>query len=150
AHRSRALTSNKSVLRGRTKNLDVYYQARKIVNPYYLACPDITQKVMDEFAAMTGRQYQLFEYHGDPEAERVIVLMGSGCEAVHEIVNYLNTCDQKVGVLKVKLYRPYDAKRFVAALPETTRSITVLDCIKEPGASSEPLYLDVVAAIHES
>ncbi len=150
AHRSRALTCNKTVLRCRTQNPDVYFQARKTVNPYYLACPDITQKVMDEFAAMTGRQYQLFEYHGDPEAERVIVLMGSGCEAVHEIVNYLNTLDQKVGVLKVKLYRPYDAKRFVAALPETTRSIAVLDCIKEPGASGEPLYLDVVAAIRES
>lgn len=150
AHRSRALTPDKPVLRGTTQNPDVYFQARETVNPYYLACPDITQKVMDEFAAMTGRQYQLFEYHGDPAAERVVVLMGSGCEAVHETVDYLNACGEKVGVLKVRLYRPYDAMRFVAALPETTRSIAVLDRTKEPGASGEPLYLDVVNAIHET
>ncbi|MDM9581546.1 pyruvate:ferredoxin (flavodoxin) oxidoreductase [Nostoc sp. GT001] len=150
AHRSRALTPDKPVLRGTTQNPDVYFQARETVNPYYLACPDITQKVMDEFAAMTGRQYQLFEYHGDPAAERVIVLMGSGCEAVHETVDYLNARGEKVGVLKARLYRPFDAMRFVAALPETIRTIAVLDRTKEPGASGEPLYLDVVAAIHEA
>ncbi|RUS98116.1 pyruvate:ferredoxin (flavodoxin) oxidoreductase [Trichormus variabilis] len=150
AHRSRALPPDKPVLRGTTQNPDVYFQARETVNPFYLACPDITQKIMDEFAAMTGRQYQLFEYHGDPAAERVIVLMGSGCEAVQETVDYLNALGEKVGVLKVRLYRPYDAKRFVAALPETTRTIAVLDRTKEPGASGEPLYLDVVAAIHEA
>ena len=149
AHRSRALTPDKPVLRGTTQNPDVYFQARETVNPYYLACADITQKVMDEFAAMTGRQYQLFEYHGDPAAKRVIVLMGSGSEAVHEIVDYLNTCGEQVGVLKVRLYRPFYAKCFVAALPATTCTIAVLDRIKEPGASGEPLYLDVVAAIHE-
>ncbi|QHG14890.1 pyruvate:ferredoxin (flavodoxin) oxidoreductase [Nostoc sp. ATCC 53789] len=149
AHRSRALTPDKPVLRGTTQNPDVYFQARETVNPYYLACADITQKVMDEFAAMTGRQYQLFEYHGDSEAERVIVLMGSGCEAVHETVNYLNANGEKVGVLKVRLYRPYDAMRFVTALPATTRSIAVLDRTKEPGASGEPLYLDVVTALYE-
>ncbi|MFN6535703.1 MAG: pyruvate:ferredoxin (flavodoxin) oxidoreductase [Nostoc sp. EkiNYC01] len=150
AHRSRALTPDKPVLRGTTQNPDVYFQARETVNPYYLACADITQKVMDQFAVMTGRQYQLFEYHGDPAAEQVIVLMGSGCEAVHEIVNYLNADGEKVGVLKVRLYRPFDAMRFVAALPETTRAIAVLDRTKEPGASGEPLYLDVVAAINEA
>ncbi|NDJ22064.1 pyruvate:ferredoxin (flavodoxin) oxidoreductase [Nostoc sp. B(2019)] len=150
AHRSRALTPDKPVLRGTTQNPDVYFQARETVNLYYLACADITQKVMDEFAEMTGRQYQLFEYHGDPAAERVIVLMGSGCEAVHETVDYLNALGEKVGVLKVRLYRPFDAVRFVAALPETTRSIAVLDRTKEPGASGEPLYLDVVNAIHET
>ncbi|MCC5632837.1 pyruvate:ferredoxin (flavodoxin) oxidoreductase [Nostoc sphaeroides CHAB 2801] len=149
AHRSRALTPDKPVLRGTTQNPDVYFQARETVNPYYLACADITQKVMDEFAAMTGRQYQLFEYHGDPAAERVLVLMGSGCEAVHETVDYLNARGEKVGVLKVRLYRPFDAMRFVAALPETIRTIAVLDRTKEPGASGEPLYLDVVTAIHE-
>ncbi|WP_089093561.1 pyruvate:ferredoxin (flavodoxin) oxidoreductase [Nodularia sp. NIES-3585] len=149
AHRSRALTPDKPVLRGTSQNPDVYFQARETVNPYYLACPDITQTVMDEFAAMTGRQYQLFEYHGDATAERVIVLMGSGCETVHETVDYLNACGEKVGVLKVRLYRPFDTRRFVATLPETTRSIAVLDRTKEPGASGEPLYLDVVAAIHE-
>ncbi len=150
AHRSRALTPDKPVLRGATQNPDVYFQARETVNPYYLACPDITQQVMDEFAQMTGRQYQLFEYHGHPEAERVIVLMGSGCEAVHETVDYLNARGEKVGVLKVRLYRPFDAVRFVAALPPTTLNIAVLDRTKEPGASGEPLYLDVVAAIHEA
>jgi pyruvate-ferredoxin/flavodoxin oxidoreductase len=150
AHRSRALTPDKPVLRGTTQNPDVYFQARETVNPYYLVCPDITQKVMDEFAGMTGRQYQLFEYHGDPAAERVIVLMGSGCEAVHETVDYLNARGEKVGVLKVRLYRPFDARRFVAALPKTIRSIAVLDRTKEPGASGEPLYLDVVNAIHET
>ncbi|MEH2306760.1 pyruvate:ferredoxin (flavodoxin) oxidoreductase [Nostoc sp.] len=149
AHRSRALTPDKPVLRGTTQNPDVYFQARETVNPYYLTCADITQKVMDEFAQMTGRQYQLFEYHGDPEAERVIVLMGSGCEAVHEIVDYLNARGEKVGVLKVRLYRPYDAMRFVTALPATTRRIAVLDRTKEPGASGEPLYLDIVTALYE-
>ncbi|MBH8551738.1 pyruvate:ferredoxin (flavodoxin) oxidoreductase [Nostocaceae cyanobacterium CENA357] len=150
AHRSRALTPDKPVLRGTTQNPDVYFQARETVNPYYLACADITQKVMDEFAEMTGRQYQLFEYHGDPAAERVIVLMGSGCEAVHETVDYLSARGEKVGVLKVRLYRPFDAVRFVAALPDTIRSMTVLDRTKEPGASGEPLYLDVVNAIYEA
>ena len=149
AHRSRALTPDQPVLRGTAQNPDVYFQARETVNPYYLACPDITQKVMDEFAAMTGRQYQLFEYYGHPGAERVMVLMGSGCEAVHETVDYLKSHGEKVGVVKVRLYRPFDAVRFVASLPKTTRSIAVLDRTKEPGASGEPLYLDVVAAIHE-
>jgi pyruvate-ferredoxin/flavodoxin oxidoreductase len=149
AHRSRALTPDKPVLRGTAQNPDVYFQGRETVNSYYSACPDITQKVMDEFFVMTGRQYQLFEYYGDPTAERVIVLMGSGCEAVHETVDYLNIRGEKVGVLKVRLYRPFDVKRFVAALPATTRSIAVLDRTKEPGASGEPLYLDVVNALHE-
>ncbi|MEA5506564.1 pyruvate:ferredoxin (flavodoxin) oxidoreductase [Halotia wernerae UHCC 0503] len=150
AHRSRALTPDNPVLRGTTQNPDVYFQARETVNPYYLACADITQKVMDEFAQMTGRQYQLFEYHGDPAAERVIVLMGSGCEAVHETVDYLNARGEKVGVLKVRLYRPFDTQRFVATLPTTTHTIAVLDRTKELGASGEPLYLDVVNAIHET
>jgi pyruvate-ferredoxin/flavodoxin oxidoreductase len=149
AHRSRALTPDKPVLRGTAQNPDVYFQARETVNPYYLACPDITQKVMDEFAQLTGRQYQLFEYHGNPTAERVIVLMSSGCETVHETVDYLNAQGEKVGVLKVRLYRPFDNQRFLAALPATTRSIAVLDRTKEPGASGEPLYLDVVTALHE-
>ncbi|MDJ0618433.1 MAG: pyruvate:ferredoxin (flavodoxin) oxidoreductase [Calothrix sp. MO_192.B10] len=149
AHRHRALTPDKPVLRGTAQNPDVYFQARETVNSYYQACPDITQKAMDEFAALTGRQYQIFEYHGDPEAERVIVLMGSGCETVHETVDYLNAQGEKVGVVKVRLYRPFDSQRFVAALPKTTRSIAVLDRTKEPGASGEPLYLDIITAIHE-
>ncbi|PSM48848.1 pyruvate:ferredoxin (flavodoxin) oxidoreductase [Chroococcidiopsis sp. CCALA 051] len=149
AHRDRALTPDRPVIRGTAQNPDVYFQARETVNPYYLACPDITQKVMDEFAHMTGRQYQLFEYHGDPAAERVIVLMGSGCEAVHETVDYLNASGEKVGVVKVRLYRPFDAKRFVEALPVTVKAIAVLDRTKEPGAAGEPLYQDVVTTVCE-
>jgi pyruvate-ferredoxin/flavodoxin oxidoreductase len=149
SHRSRALTPDKPVLRGTAQNPDVYFQARETVNPYYLACPDITQKVMDEFAKMTGRQYQLFEFYGDPAAERVIVIMGSGCEAVQETVDYLNQIGEKVGVVKVRLYRPFDSQRFVAALPPSTRSVAVLDRTKEPGAIAEPLYLDVVNALYE-
>lgn len=149
AHRDRALTPDKPVLRGTAQNPDVYFQARETVNSYYQACPDITQKAMDQFAALTGRQYQIFEYHGDPAAERVIILMGSGCETAHETVDYLNALGEKVGVVKVRLYRPFDSQRFVASLPKTTRSIAVLDRTKEPGASGEPLYLDVITAIHE-
>ncbi|HIK03111.1 MAG TPA: pyruvate:ferredoxin (flavodoxin) oxidoreductase [Trichormus sp. M33_DOE_039] len=150
AHRSRSLTPDKPVLRGTAQNPDVYFQARETVNPYYLACPDITQKVMDEFAQLSGRQYQLFEYQGDRAAERVIILMGSGCETVHETVDYLNTQEEKVGVIKVRLYRPFDHQRFLATIPPTTRSIAVLDRTKEPGAFGEPLYQDVVTALHEA
>ncbi len=149
AHRARALTPDRPVIRGTSQNPDVYFQSRETVNPYYLACPDITQRAMDELALRTGRQYQLFEYFGDPSAERVIVLMGSGCETVHETVNYLNAAGEKVGVVKVRLYRPFDHQRLIAALPATTRSIAVLDRTKEPGASGEPLYMDVITAIHE-
>ncbi|MBK1986259.1 pyruvate:ferredoxin (flavodoxin) oxidoreductase [Sphaerospermopsis aphanizomenoides BCCUSP55] len=149
-HRSRALTPDRPVLRGTAQNPDVYFQARETVNPFYLACPDITQKVMDEFAQMTGREYQLFEYHGDPTAERIIILMGSGCETVHETVDYLNKQGEKVGVVKVRLYRPFDTQRFIDSLPKTTQSIAVLDRTKEPGAIGEPLYTDVVTAIQEA
>ncbi|BAZ81284.1 pyruvate:ferredoxin (flavodoxin) oxidoreductase [Sphaerospermopsis kisseleviana CS-549] len=150
AHRSRALTPDNPVLRGTAQNPDVYFQARETVNPFYLACPDITQKVMDQFAEITGREYKLFEYHGDPQAERIIILMGSGCETVHETVDYLNKQGEKVGVIKVRLYRPFDTQRFIDALPKTTQSIAVLDRTKEPGATGEPLYTDVVTAIQEA
>ncbi|MGE5658544.1 MAG: pyruvate:ferredoxin (flavodoxin) oxidoreductase [Actinomycetota bacterium] len=149
AHRARALTPDRPVLRGTAQNPDVYFQARETVNSFYNACVDLTQKVMDEFAKLTGRQYQLYEYHGDPQAERAIVLMGSGCEAAHETADYLNQHGEKVGVLKVRLYRPLDAKRLVEALPETVKAIAVLDRTKEPGAGGEPLYLDVVTALVE-
>jgi pyruvate-ferredoxin/flavodoxin oxidoreductase len=149
AHRSRALTPDRPVLRGTAQNPDVYFQGRETVNPYYVACADITQKAMDEFAQLTGRQYRLFDYYGDPAAERVIVLMGSGCEAVEETVDYLNHRGEKVGVVKVRLYRPFDTQRFIAALPNTVKAIAVLDRTKEPGAAGEPLYQDVVTAIQE-
>ena len=147
--RSRALTPDRPVIRGTAQNPDVYFQARETVNSYYLSCPDITQKAMDRFAAVTGRQYHLYEYYGDPEAERVIVIMGSGCEAAVETANYLNASGEKVGLVKVRLYRPFDSKSFVAALPKTTKSIAVLDRTKEPGSIGEPLYLDVVTAVCE-
>jgi pyruvate-ferredoxin/flavodoxin oxidoreductase len=149
AHRSRALTPDRPVLRGTAQNPDVYFQARETVNPFYNDCPNIVQEAMDEFGKLTGRNYKLYEYHGAADADRVIVLMGSGCEAVHETVDYLNDQGGKVGVLKVRLYRPFDVKQFVEALPETVKAIAVLDRTKEPGSAGEPLYLDVVSAIHE-
>lgn len=150
AHRARALTPDRPVIRGTAQNPDVYFQARETVNSYYEACPSIVQKAMDQFAQLTGRQYQLYEYHGHPQAERAIVLMGSGCEAVHETVDYLNQQGEKVGVLKVRLFRPFDLQRFVAALPPSVKAIAVLDRTKEPGSAGEPLYLDVMNAIQEA
>lgn len=149
AHRARALSPDHPVLRGTAQNPDVYFQARETVNPYYQVCPTLTQKVMNHFAQLTGRQYHLYEYHGHPKAERVIVLMGSGCETVHETVDALNTQGAKVGVIKVRLYRPWDAQRFIAALPLTTQAIAILDRTKEPGSLGEPLYLDVLSTLQE-
>ncbi|MEM8778742.1 MAG: pyruvate:ferredoxin (flavodoxin) oxidoreductase [Cyanobacteria bacterium P01_G01_bin.49] len=148
-HRERALTPDRPVIRGTAQNPDVYFQARETVNPFYAAYPDILQKAMDKFAQLTGRQYKLFDYHGDPEAERVIILMGSGCETVHETVDYLLTKGEKVGVLKVRLYRPFEATKLIEALPKTVKKIAVLDRTKEPGSAGEPLYLDVVTGFVE-
>ncbi|MGB5635491.1 MAG: pyruvate:ferredoxin (flavodoxin) oxidoreductase, partial [Waterburya sp.] len=149
AHRARGLTPDRPVLRGTAQNPDVYFQARESVNPYYDACPEIVQQLMDQFGELTGRHYRLYEYHGAADAERVMVLMGSGCEAVHETVDYLNGQGEKVGVLKVRLYRPLDAQSLVAALPKTVKKIAVLDRTKEPGSNGEPVYLDVVNAMVE-
>ncbi|MGB3511129.1 MAG: pyruvate:ferredoxin (flavodoxin) oxidoreductase [Microcoleaceae cyanobacterium] len=149
AHRARGLTPDRPVLRGTAQNPDVYFQARESVNPFYTATPDIVQKAMDKFGKLTGRQYQCFEYHGAPDVDRLIILMGSGCETVHETVDYLTANGEKVGVLKVRLYRPFDARRLVAALPETVNKIAVLDRTKEPGATGEPLYQDIVTALNE-
>jgi pyruvate-ferredoxin/flavodoxin oxidoreductase len=148
-HRARALSPDHPVIRGTAQNPDVYFQARETVNPFYAACPQIVRRTMDRFAELTGRRYGLFEYHGATDAERVIVLMGSGCEAVHETVDFLDAENEKVGVLKVRLYRPFDAKAFVKMLPPNVRRIAVLDRTKEPGAGGEPLYLDCVNALHE-
>ena len=149
AHRERALTPDRPVLRGTAQNPDTFFQAREACQPFYAACPDHLQRVMDQFWALTGRQYHLFDYIGHPDAERVIVLMGSGAETVHETVDWLLERGERVGVLKVRLYRPFDVQRFLAALPSTTRALAVLDRTKEPGSVGEPLYLDVVAALHE-
>ncbi|MCU0525718.1 MAG: pyruvate:ferredoxin (flavodoxin) oxidoreductase [Elainella sp. Prado103] len=150
AHRDRSLTPDRPVLRGTAQNPDVYFQARETVNSFYDTCPDMVQQAMDRFGTLTGRHYQLFEYHGAADAERVIILMGSGCEAVHETVDALLPTGDKVGVLKVRLYRPWSAEKLVAALPKTVQKIAVLDRTKEPGAGGEPLYLDVVTALHEA
>ena len=149
-HRARGLTPENPVLRGTAQNPDVFFQARESVNPFYDAMPDIMQSAMDQFAELTERQYQVYEYHGAPDAERVIVIMASGSEAVHETVDALNVDGEKVGVVKVRMYRPFDVERFVAAFPDTTKAIAVLDRTKEPGSSGEPLYLDTVSAIFES
>jgi pyruvate-ferredoxin/flavodoxin oxidoreductase len=149
-HRARALSPDHPVLRGTSQNPDVFFQARETVNPFYAACPELTQQAMDQFAQRVGRQYRLFEYYGDPDAERVIVLMGSGCEAVQETVDFLNKQGEKIGLVKVRLYRPFDTKRFLETLPVTTKAIAVLDRTKEPGSTGEPLYLDCVAALYEA
>ena len=148
-HRARAMTPEKPVLRGTAQNPDAFFQGREAANLIYAACPDVVQQVMDEFAAQTGRCYNLFDYVGAPDAENVLVLMGSGCEAVHEAVEYLNARGAKLGLLKVRLYRPFDGKRFVASLPASVRRLAVLDRTKEPGATGEPLYQDCVTAIME-
>ncbi len=150
AHRARALSPDHPVLRGAAQNPDVYFQGRETVNTYYLACPDIVQKAMDKFASVVGRQYKLFEYIGSPTAERVIVMMGSGAEAAQEAVEYLNERGENIGLLKVRLFRPFAGARFVAALPATVKSIAVLDRTKEPGSLGEPLYLDVAASFTEA
>jgi len=148
-HRQRALSPDHPVLRGSAQNPDVFFQAREAGNPYYNACPDKVQAVMDKFSQVVGRSYHLFDYAGAPDAERVIVMMGSGADAAHETVDYLNRNGEKVGLLKVRLYRPFSVKSFLEALPATVRKIAVLDRTKEAGAGREPLYLDVVSALQE-
>jgi pyruvate-ferredoxin/flavodoxin oxidoreductase len=150
AHRRRALSPDHPVLRGTAQNPDTFFQAREGSNLFYQAVPGNVQSVMDQFAERTHRQYRLFDYFGHPEAERVIVLMGSGAETVQETVEHLNARGEKLGLVKVRLYRPFSVENFVAALPATTRAIAVLDRTKEPGAIGEPLYLDVVAALREA
>ncbi len=150
AHRARALNPDKPVLRGTSQGPDVYFQSRERANPYYLKTPDIVQEVMDKFAELTGRSYHLFDYVGAPDAERVIVLMGSGAEVAHETVEYLVAHGEKVGVLKVRLYRPFSVKHFAEALPKSVKIIAALDRTKEPGSAGEPLYLDCVTALAET
>ncbi len=150
AHRERALTPDNPFIRGTSQNPDVYFQGRESVNSFYNKTPDIVQDSMDEFAVLTGRSYRLFDYIGDKDAKRIIIIMGSGAEAVEESVKYLNSLGKKVGLVKVRLYRPFSIKHFINALPKTTKSIAVLDRTKEPGSLGEPLYLDVVSALNEA
>jgi pyruvate-ferredoxin/flavodoxin oxidoreductase len=149
AHRNRALTPDKPVLRGTAQNPDVFFQGRETVNPYYIACPDIVQQQMDKFAKLVGRQYNLFDYVGAKDAEKVIVMMGSGASAAEETVEYLTGKGEKVGLVKVRLYRPFSINHFINSLPESVKAISVLDRTKEPGAPGEPLYMDVVNSISE-
>jgi pyruvate-ferredoxin/flavodoxin oxidoreductase len=149
AHRARALSPDRPVLRGTAQNPDVFFQSREAANPFYNACPEIVQKTMDRFAELTGRKYSLFDYYGPPDAERAIVIMGSAAETVEETVSYLQGQGEKVGLLKVRLYRPFSIEHFAKALPATVRAIAVLDRTKEPGAPGEPVYLDVVSALTE-
>jgi pyruvate-ferredoxin/flavodoxin oxidoreductase len=149
AHRKRGLNPNNPTLRGTAQNPDVFFQGRETSNPYYSAAPEIVQTAMNKFAETVGRQYHLFDYIGDPKATRVIIIMGSGADTVHETVDFLNETDEKVGVLKVRLFRPFAIDSFIKALPETVKNIAVLDRTKEPGSTGEPLYLDVVTALSE-
>jgi pyruvate-ferredoxin/flavodoxin oxidoreductase len=150
AHRARALTPDRPVLRGSAQNPDVFFQAREAATPFYAATPAIVAGAMERFAGLTGRRYGLVDYVGAPDAERVLVLMGSGCGAAEEAVEALRERGERVGLLKVRLYRPFPAAELVAALPDTVRSVAVLDRSKDPAAGGEPLYLDVVAALHEA
>ncbi|HOR00110.1 MAG TPA: pyruvate:ferredoxin (flavodoxin) oxidoreductase [Anaerolineae bacterium] len=149
-HRARGLNPERPVMRGTAQNPDVFFQGRETVNPYYDATPAIVQQYMDRFAKVVGRQYHLFDYVGAPDAERVVVMMGSGAEAMHEVVEHLVAQGEKVGLIKVRLYRPFSTEHFVRALPATVKAIAVLDRTKEPGAQGEPLYTDVRSALSEA
>ncbi len=149
AHRARGLSPDHPFIRGTAQNPDVYFQGRETVNPFYAATPQIVQRAMDRFAAQVGRQYHLFDYVGAPDAERVIVLMGSGAETVQESVETMVARGERVGLVKVRLFRPFSVRHLINALPATVRSIAVLDRSKEPGAAGEPLYQDVVTAVSE-
>ncbi|MEZ4771378.1 MAG: pyruvate:ferredoxin (flavodoxin) oxidoreductase, partial [Caldilineales bacterium] len=150
AHRARGLSPDTPFIRGTAQNPDVFFQARETVNIFYQKTPAIVQKAMDKFAALTGRQYHLFDYVGAPDAERVIVMMGSGAETAHQTVEHLVEQGEKVALVKVRLYRPFDAAAFMNALPATVTRVAVLDRTKEPGGSGEPLYLDCVTAMVEN
>jgi len=150
AMRTRALDPAKPVLRGTAQNPDVFFQAREACNPYYAAAPAIVEKVMERFAGIAGRRYRLFDYFGAPDAERVVIMMGSAAEAAQATVEHLAAQGQKVGLIKVRLYRPLAIDRLLAAVPRTARVLAVLDRTKEPGAAGEPLYQDVVTAFAEA
>ncbi len=147
AHRKRALTPDAPVVRGTAQNPDVFFQGQEARNPFYFACAATVQATMDRFANITGRTYRLFDYVGHPEAERVVIAMGSGCETIEKTVDWLVSKGEKVGLVKVRLFRPFSMDAFVAALPISVKAIAVLDRCKEPGALGEPLYLDIVTAL---
>ncbi len=149
AHRNRGLSPDRPSIRGTSQNPDVYFQARETVNPFYMKCPEITQAAMDKFASITGRSYHLFDYSGAPDAKQIIIVMASGAETAEQTATFLADKGEKVGVVTVRLYRPFSTKHLMQALPASVESIAVLDRTKEPGAEGEPLFKDVVAAIQE-
>jgi len=149
-HKARALSPDKPMISGTAQNPDVYFQGRETVNKYYLAAPNIVQQTMDKFAKVVGRQYKLFDYVGAKEADKVIIIMGSGADTAHETAEFLVSKGEKVGVIKVRLFRPFSTEHFVSVLPKTVKKIAVLDRTKEPGSLGEPLYLDVRTAIGEA
>ncbi|MCX6163996.1 MAG: pyruvate:ferredoxin (flavodoxin) oxidoreductase, partial [Ignavibacteriae bacterium] len=148
-HRKRAMNPDNPFIRGTAQNPDVYFQGRETVNKFYLACPDMVKEAMNKFTEITGRKYHLFDYVGAPDAERIIILMGSGAEAAEETVDYLVGKGEKVGMIKVRLFRPFSVKDFIGAIPKTVKDIAVLDRTKEPGSIGEPLYQDVITALNE-
>jgi pyruvate-ferredoxin/flavodoxin oxidoreductase len=150
AHKARSLSPDRPVMRGTAQNPDVYFQGRETVNPFYDKVPAIVQNAMDKFAGIVGRQYHLFDYYGAPDADRVIVIMGSGAEVAQEAIDYLNAKGEKLGMIKVRLYRPFSIEHFLAAIPATVKSMAVLDRTKEPGGLGESLYQDVITALTES
>jgi pyruvate-ferredoxin/flavodoxin oxidoreductase len=150
AHRSRALNPDNPFIRGTAQNPDIYFQARETVNPFYARTPEIVQQQMDKLGYITGRYYKLFEYYGAPDAERVVIIMASGAETVNETAKKLIGGGEKIGVITVRLYRPFSVKHLLAALPETVKKVAVLDRTKEPGADGEPLYKDVITGFTEA
>nr|MBN2278894.1 pyruvate:ferredoxin (flavodoxin) oxidoreductase [candidate division Zixibacteria bacterium] len=150
ALRARSLSPDHPTLKGSSQNPDVFFQARETVNKYYIKAPGIVQKCMDRYGSLTGRQYKLFDYIGDPKADRVVVMMGSGAETMHELIDYLTAQGEKVGLIKVRLYRPFSAEAFLMAIPKTASKIAVLDRTKEPGSTGEPLYIDIQTVISEA
>ena len=150
AHRARALSPDRPFIRGTAQNPDVFFQSRETVNPYYARMPGIVAETMKRFADVTGRAYRLFDYFGDPNAERVLVMMGSGVETARDTADWMNARGARVGIIAVRLYRPFSVADLIAALPKATRSIAVLDRTKEPGAIGEPLYMDVVTSLAEA
>jgi Pyruvate:ferredoxin oxidoreductase and related 2-oxoacid:ferredoxin oxidoreductases, alpha subunit len=148
-HRKRALNPENPFMRGTAQNPDVFFQGREAANRFYNQMPEIFEETFNEFEKLTGRKYNLFEYVGDPEATDIIVIMASGADVVQETVKYLNNKKKKVGVIKVRVYRPFSVKHFLSVLPKTVKRIAVMDRTKEPGASGEPLYLDVVDALNK-
>ncbi len=150
AHRQRALSPDHPVLRGSSQNPDVCFQGRETVNPYYAATPDIVEQCMQAFGEATGRRYRLFEYHGHPQPERLVMLMGSGIGAAREAVDTLVARGEQVGLIRVRLYRPFSPEHLLKAIPSSVQKIAVLDRTKEPGADGEPLYKDVATAIMQA